>query len=109
MYKIYVKPDAIADTTRGQDLAQIVQYPNREGTRLYLINVYGGNAVTADIRGYAPGYYQAPNSLTLPSNTPAETTVATPTPTPTPAPGFLSLLTLAGMVIAIAALFQRRN
>lgn len=110
MYQIYVKPDAVADTTRGQDLAVILQYPNREATRLYLVNVYDGNTVKADITGYTPGNYQAPNDLKLPSDTPAETNVTTPTATPTAStPGFLTLLTLAGMIIAVAALIQRRN
>jgi hypothetical protein len=110
LYQIYVKPDAIADTSRGPNFPQIVQYPNREGTRAYVVNMQGEN-IKADIQSYAPGYYQPPNDLTLTSNVPASTTVTIPKPnaTATPAPGFMTLIAMAGMIIAAAAILQRKN
>ncbi|CAJ35274.1 hypothetical protein [Methanocella arvoryzae] len=111
LYQIYVKPDAIADTSRGPDFPQIVQYPNREGTRVYVVNMQGKDITNADIKGYAPGYYQPPNDLTLTSDVPAATDVTIPqtSPTAAPTPGFVSLIALAGMIIAAAAILQRKN
>lgn len=110
LYQIYVKPDSVADLTRGQNLSQTYQYPNREGTRLYVVDVTG-KSVKADIKGYAPGFYQPPNSLTLQSQPGASASVTTPRPSAsaTPAPGFMPLLALAGMIVAAVVLFQRKN
>ncbi|WP_424357313.1 hypothetical protein [Methanocella sp. MCL-LM] len=112
LYQIYVKPDSIADTSRGPSLPQIVQYPNREGTRVYVVNMQSKDILNADIIGYAPGYYQPPNDLTLTSDVPASANVTIPqtTATPTPAtPGFVTLIALAGMIVAAAAIMQRKN
>lgn len=110
LYQIYLKPDSVADLTRGASLIQYFEYPNREGTRLYIVDV-AGETVKADIQGYAPGYYQPPNSLTLTSDTSASANVTTgkPSATAAPAPGFMALIVLAGMIVAAVALLQRKN
>ena len=108
LYQIYLKPDSVADLTRGANLIQYYEYPNREGTRLYVVDVEGQN-VKADIQGYAPGYYQPPNSLTLTSETSASANVTTPSATATPAPGFMALFVIVGMIVAAVALLQRKN
>lgn len=112
LYQIYVKPDSIADTSRGPNFPEIVQYPNREATRVYVVNMQSKDILNADIEGYAPGYYQPPNDLTLTSDVPASANVTVPQTTATPAPatpGFVTLVALVSMVIAAAAILQRKN
>jgi len=113
-YQLYVNPEKVADMSRGNENVQITEYPNKVGTRPYLINVSGGNTVTANITGYAPGYYVPPNSMKLSTNssgTSSKTTNDSQASASSSAssPGFTGLFVLAGMIIAVGALLYRKE
>ena len=99
MYRIWVFPTAVIDSTDYEHLEQ-AQYPDM-GDRLYLINVNGDTA-NVDIKYYASGKYVAPNNMTVGTPTPATSV------TPKPSSGFAIVLALIGLVGAFAIVGRRK-
>jgi len=122
LYQIYVSPEAVGDMSRGPNNTQIYQYPNREGTRLYLLDVEGHDLDNVTIKAYAPEHWVPPNPISIPGIGGTTPIPVTPTATPevtatetstasttTASPGFMAGVALIGMVIAAAAIIQRKN